>query len=226
MKKYLKLIIPVLVILGVLALIFFKSSKLETIITNTINTKDKINYSTSVTLDINDSYNSSKVQYDCIKSYNIRKVEIKNYIGESERNSISKYEVKEKNKTVTYVYNGEDYEKIEKASEDLEIDYKALKNKMKNVKRIKKDEYSVKMKGYEAFNLLYSAEIMTKKDFNNNVTLHIKTDNKNKFIKEISYEIENLNKSEDKNSSIKYKVKILNTDINNKNKIELPFKKK
>ena len=64
---------------------------------------------------------------------------------------------------------------------------------------------------------------MKKKDLDYNILVYVKVDKKNKFIKEISYTIDNLNNSNDENQKIKYQVRIVNSDINNHNELKLPF---
>jgi len=79
------------------------------------------------------------------------------------------------------------------------------------------------MKASDAYNLTYASNVMNKKKLKSNVKVTIIT-NKDNFIKEISYNIDNMNKTKNKDDKINYKVKIVNRDINNQDTIKLPFK--
>lgn len=222
MKKYIKyLVVIVLLILFLIFYLIFKKNDLNRSIDNTINLKDKINYSTSITLEINDSYTSSKIQYDSIKSGNIKKINIINYIDSKNQNNIIKYEVG----NTTYVYNGKSYEKQEKNKEDFNINYELLKEKIIKIKNVKDNEYIVEMEASDAYNILYSKEVVSKDDIDATVYLKIVVDKDTNFIKKISYEIDNLNNSEYENNMVSYKVDIENNDINNHDEIKLPFEK-
>ena len=80
------------------------------------------------------------------------------------------------------------------------------------------------MKAYDAYNLIYKKDVMKKNDLNFNIIVTVKKDNKTNFIKEISYKIDNINKNKEI-KPISYKLKIVNTKINNNDKIDLPFEK-
>lgn len=223
MKKYIKyLVVIVLLILFLIFYLIFKKNDLNRSIDNTINLKDKINYSTSITLEINDSYTSSKIQYDSIKSGNIKKINIINYIDSKNQNNIIKYEVG----NTTYVYNGKDYDVQKSSNDDFNINYELLKEKILKIESVKDNEYIVKMKACDAYNILYSNEVMSNDDIDAIIYLKIVVDKDTNFIKKISYEIDNLNNSEYKNNMVSYKVDIENNDINNHDEIKLPFEKK
>ena len=49
------------------------------------------------------------------------------------------------------------------------------------------------MKSYDAYNMLYSRKILSDKDTNKTIDVNIVVDVKNDFIKEISYEIDDIN---------------------------------
>ena len=188
---------------------------------NTINYENKINYSTNINMSIKSKITSSKINYDIIKTSNVKKIILSNYVDNKLDNKIQKYIVNEKNKQVTYVYNGKTYDKQEKNEEKININYNLLeKSKLKSFTF---NTFKIKMKAYDAYNLVYKKEVMKKKDLDYNILVYVKVDKKNKFIKEISYTINNLNKTKDETTKIKYNVKIVNSDINNHNELKLPF---
>ena len=224
MKNYKKVLLTVLLLIFVVImfLIYRKYTLLKNI-DYTIEYKDKINYSTNIILNINDLNNSSKIDYSVIKSSNIKQITLSNYNNDKLENKIYKYIVKKGNKEYTYLYNGETYEKVKNISDDFYVNYELLRKKIKHIKSQSKNEYIVTMKAYDAYNLIYNKSVMSSKDINDTIDVKIVMDEENKFIKEISYEIDNLNNSDNTNKSLKYKVKIINQDINNHKTISLPF---
>lgn len=210
-KRIMYIIIGVLLIF--LCVIIIKKISLNSSINNTIKYKDKINYSTNIQLTIVDKNNSSKINYDIIRSSNAKKIVFSNYINDDLKNEISRYVINKKGKTKTYTYNGKTYDEIKNKKEEFNINYNLLKKG--KLKSFKKNEYVIKMKSYNAYNLIYDKQIMTKKDLKSKVKVTIKVDDKTNFIKEISYNI--------KEKDLNYKVVIKNTDINNQKEIKLPF---
>ena len=216
MKKKIIIIVVVTIILIVFLYNIINKLKINNVINNTIKYEDKINYSTNIILSIKTKETSSKIDYDKIKSSNIEKITISNYLDQKLENRMIEYVVKENNKKTIYKYNGDTYEKTKNIIEDFKIDYEKLKHG--KTKKLSKQKYVIKMKSYDAYNMLYSRKILSDKDTNKTIDVNIVVDIKNDFIKEISYEIDDIN-----DNSIKYKVKLENRDINNHNKITLPF---
>ena len=220
MKKKLLIITIILIFIIFLYLIIGKIS-FNNYLNSTINYEKKINYSTNINMSIKTKITNSKINYDIIKSSNIKKIILENYVDNKIDNKIQKYIVKEKNKESTYVYNGKTYDKQEKNEEIININYTLLKKS--KIKSYNLNTYKIKMKAYDAYNLVYKKQTMKKNNLNYDILVYVKMDKNNKFIKEISYTINNLNNSNDENQKIKYQVKIVNSDINNHNELKLPF---
>ena len=220
MKKKLLIITIILIFIIFLYLIIGKIS-FNNYLNSTINYEKKINYSTNINMSIKTKITNSKINYDIIKSSNIKKIILENYVDNKIDNKIQKYIVKEKNKESTYVYNGKTYDKQEKNEEIININYTLLKKS--KIKSYNLNTYKIKMKAYDAYNLVYKKQAMKKNNLNYDILVYVKMDKNNKFIKEISYTINNLNNSNDENQKIKYQVKIVNSDINNHNELKLPF---
>lgn len=196
-----------------LLVLIIKKISLNSSINNTNKYKDNINYSTNIQLTIIDKNSSSKINYDIFRNLNVRKIIISNYVNDKLKNEISRYMVNKNGKTITYTFNGKSYDKIQNKKEDFIVNYNLLKKG--KIKSFKKNEYVIKMKSYNAYNLIYDKKIMTNKDLKSKTDVKIKIDNKTNFIKEISYNI--------KEKNLDYKVTIKNTDINNQKEIKLPF---
>lgn len=222
MKKKITLILVIIILIFV---IYFAYTYLvfKSYINNTIKYKDKINYSTNIQLGMNYYNSSSKIEYDVIKSSNIKKVQIDYYTDNELTSNIYKYIVSKDDNDEVYVYDGKSYNKKSNDSEDFNINYNMIKNKAKQIRKVSKGEYVFKMNAYDAYNMIYSKEILTKEDINKVIDIRLIIDEKNNFVKEISYEIKNLNNSKDSKISLDYDVKIINRDINNQNNIKLPF---
>lgn len=220
MKKKVFIILFILIFIIFLYFIIGKIT-FNDYLDNTINYENKINYSTNINMSIKSKITSSKINYDIIKTSNVKKIILSNYVDNKLDNKIQKYIVKEKSKQVTYVYNGKTYDKQEKNEEKININYNLLKKS--KLKSFTFNTFKIKMKAYDAYNLVYKKEVMKKKDLDYNILVYVKVDKKNKFIKEISYTTDNLNKTKDENTKIKYNVKIVNSDINNHNELKLPF---
>ena len=205
-KKYLILVI-ILIILFMFVSKIYNKKILNDCINNTNDNSDKINYNTNILFTINTDNVSSKINYKLERYYEVKVVNFSNYVNDKIQNSVKKYIVGNN----TYVLDGNTYKKQDN-KEEFDINYSLLKNKIKSYKN---NKYIIKMKSYDAYNLLYNKEIMKKDDTNYNVDVNIIIDKKNKFIKELFYEI--------KIDNISYNIKISNSNINNKEKIELPF---
>lgn len=232
MKKYIKKVLFILLIIIIFLTIFFISRKI--MLNNYLNKTDenskKINYSTNIILDMKDSNNNSKIKYEIVRSSYINKITLFNYSNDKVISDINKYIVEKGSKKGSYVYDGKKYKKSDDIDEDFYIDYNALKEKIKSIKKVdnviinnkKYKKYIVKMNSYDAYNLIYKKEMLKKEDSNKNVEVEIYIDKSNDFVYKIKYEINDLNNSNDSNS-LNYNVEIINKDINNTSDIKLPF---
>ena len=216
MKK--KLIIVLLFIIIIIIYFVYSKNTFNSLIDNTITYDNKINYNTNISLKIKSNITSSKINYDIVKSSNIKKIILTNYKDNKKENSILKYVV---NNNI-YAFNGKTYELQNTKNEDFVIKYKYLKNS--KIKYYYNNTYVISMKIKDAYNLIYDEDIM-KENKNDYIDVLVTRDKKNNFIKKISYKINNINKSKNKNDTLKYEVKITNSNINNHDTLKLPFKK-
>ncbi len=232
MKKHIKTILILLIIILISIIIFFIFQKvsLNNYLNNTIEYSNKINYTTNINLNIKDSNNNSKINYEIVRSSYINKITIENYINNTLTSNIDKYIITKGDKKGSYVYDNEEYKKLDEIKEEFNVNYQNLKNNIKFIKKSSNEiingvnykKYIVKMKSYDAYNLIYENQILTKKDSDKYIDVEIYIDKTNNFVYKISYKINNLNNRND-NSSINYDVEIINKDINNTNDIKLPF---
>ena len=216
MKKKLFIMVLIIILMIIIYYIYINIS-FNKLVNNTIYYENKINYNTNITLNINDKYNSSKIKYEIIKSNNIKKILLSNYKDNKLENKIEKYIV---NKDV-YIYDNGKYIKKNEQNEEFIINYNYLKKA--KIKSYNNNEYKIKIKALDAYNMIYNKKIMNEKNLNKYIYIKVIKDNKNDFIKEISYNIDNLNN--DKNNPLKYKVNIKNENINNHDNIKLDLKK-
>lgn len=233
MKKNIRLAIMIIIILVIGITVYFLSRKiiLNKSLENTEIYSKKINYSTNISLIINDNNAKSKIEYDIIRSGYIKKIVIDNYNNEELNNNIIKYIVNKNNDLKAYVYNGSKYVSLSNTKEDFIIDYSYLKRIITRIKSVKNEtinnikykKYTVSVKAYNAYNFLYDKNIMSRDDINSNIDVNIYIDIKNDFVYKITYSINNLNNSDNDNNKLYYDVSITNRDINNSNKINLPF---
>ena len=215
MKK--KLVIIIVIVVTLVSYIIYSRLSLRSALNNTIQYYDKINYNTNIKLKISNKNISSTVNYNCVKSGNIRQILMENTENKKLLNKIYKYKVIKQNTIDTYVYDGKKYTLQKNDSKDFSINYKSLKDKILYPISKFGNIYIVKMKAKDAYNLIYDNEILTNKDINKSINVTIIVDNKNNFIKRISYSIDDIGKNK-----MKYNVKIENSEINNYNKIDLP----
>ena len=219
MKK--KLLITLFLII---IIILFYFIYINILFKNTLNTtieyENKINYSTIINLEMNNKYKKSKMIYDVKKSSNIKKININYYTDDKLINNIDEYIITNNNKQTTYINNKNKYEKQDNSNEFF-VDYKLLKKSIVLNKNNK--SYLLILKAYDAYNIIYNKKVIDKDKLNYYIMVNVKY-NKDNFINKISYNIDNINKSDNKKESLKYKVVIDIKDINNHNKINLPFK--
>ncbi len=222
MKKIIYILIIVLCF--ILSYFIYRRLSFNNLINDVIDHDTKINYDTMIQLTLDNQSYSSKIELDIRKADNIKKITINNYRNNKLESNIYEYWIKENKKYITYVYNGIEFEK-RKSVNMINIDYKKLKDCILKIKSKRKNTYIVSMKAYDAYNIIYGSEVLSKKDLNKKIDVKIvKDDNKN-FIKEISYKIDNLNNSSVDDKKTNYSVKIKNINIDNTNKIKLPFKR-
>ena len=132
---------------------------------------------------------------------------------------IDKYIIFSNNKQDTYVLNNKKYEK-QKKSDDFYLNYELL-NKT-SVLFKKNNKYTLVMKAYDAYNLIYNKQVIEKEKLNYYIIVIVEA-SKEDYINKIEYNINNINKSSDDNNILNYKVLIKNKNINNHDKIILPF---
>ena len=218
MKK--KILITLLIILLFIIIYFvYINLSFKSVLKNTINYESKINYSTIIELNLNNKSKNSKMIYDIKKSSNIKKVNIIYYINNKRVNNIDKYIIFSNNKQDTYVLNNKKYEK-QKKSDDFYLNYELL-NKT-SVLFKKNNKYILVMKAYDAYNLIYNKQVIEKEKLNYYIIVIVEA-SKEDYINKIEYNINNINKSSDDNNILNYKVLIKNKNINNHDKIILPF---
>lgn len=213
MKKRLILVLLILIFLICIYFIYINVS-FNNLIDNTINYKDKINYSTNVNT-ILKGQDTLEISYEIIKTTNAKKILLSNYKNKKVENKIEKYIVNNK----VYVNDNGEYKELKDNEEKININYKLLKKS--KVKLLSNNTYKIKMKANDAYNIIYKKKIMNKKELNKSIMVIVKKDKKNNFIKEISYKIDNLNNNDD--NPLIYKIKIINSSINNYNSLQLPF---
>ncbi len=235
MKKNIKFLIIITILIFIFLILFMigRRESLNIYIRNTNKYANKINYSTNIILDIKDSMQNSKIDYNIIKSNNIKHITISKYDDKKLSSNIDKYLINENNKVKCYIKKGKEYESGCETKEEFSINYDKLYKgilKIKKIENIVIDEisykrYTVYMNKYDAYNFIYNRDILNKKDLNGKIIVEIVIDKSNEFISSIKYKIDNLNNSDNNINKMNYEVEITNYDINNNNKIELPFKK-
>ena len=215
MKKKILLIVIIMLIVFLVYCIYINIS-FNQLVDNVINYKDKINYSTNIKLNIKTKKSSSNMEYDMTKSGSIKKIILIHKVDNELKYRIIRYKEKKNNEEVTYIYNDKSYEIAKNNKEIFDIRYEMLKNG--KIIKVNKNKYIIKMKSYDAYNMIYPKNVVNQKATNKNIYVTILKDENNNFIKEIYYEIDDMG-----NNSMTYTVNIKNREINNQNKIELPF---
>lgn len=202
-------------------------------IENTVKYFKEINYNTDITLSIDNNDSLSKVQYSLKKTSSIVNEEYFQYVDDNLQNHINNYYITRSSGTKLYIKNGNSYksENVQKVSTIFEIDYDDFKSKTSNIKYLgtkkindrKNLKYSVKMKVYDIYNIIYNEDILTSKDNNNYNLVYIYIDKELGLISKIESSIDNLNNTSYNPNELKYKLDIVNTDFNNNKTINLPF---
>ncbi len=233
MNKKPLILLLVLVIIYLIYILLINSS-LNNSIKNTIK-YNNINYNTDINLSINDKNNKSSIKYEIRRSNGVININYIQSINNKNLNKLSKYYITSENKKYEYLLDNGKYIKkeIDEIDYTFKIDYESILKTLKSIKykgteKIKGKEflvYTAKTKAYNAYNYLYSNEILSKKDNNDNVLLNIYVDKENNFIYKISYKIKNLNSGVDEDTNANYSVEIINFDINSTKVIKLPTKK-
>lgn len=228
MKK--KICIFLITIIIIFLLICFSIRiKFNSYINNNIKYEDNINKTTSINLSISSDDNDSSVKYRVQKSNGVYKINYDQYENDKHNVSIEKYYIND-NKIYEYTYNNGKWikNKVSKVDKIFNIDYKRLKKNLMNINykgsNDKYKKYTAKMYAYDAYNFIYSKNILTSKDNKNIVDVDIYIDKSNNMIYKLECVIPNITSIKG-NIKSDYKFEVINTNINNVDAITLPFKK-
>lgn len=237
MSKKKIIIISIVLVLTITVIFFliniFKKVSFNNYIENTTKYFKEINYNTNINLSINSSNSKSELQYSLDKTKSVVHEEYYQYVDDKLQNHINNYYVTKSSGIKLYTeangaYKGENIQKINTI---FDINYSDLKNKASNVKYLGKEnidnkkylKYSVKMKVYDIYNIIYKENILTSKDNNNSSTLYIYIDKDLGLVYKIDSTIDNLNNTSYDANKLEYKIEIINTKLNNNKAINLPF---
>lgn len=231
------IIISIVLVLTITVIFFliniFKKVSFNNYIENTTKYFKEINYNTNINLSINSSTSKSELQYSLDKTKSVVHEEYYQYVDDKLQNHINNYYVTKSSGIKLYTevngtYKGENIQNINTI---FDINYSDLKNKVSNVKYLGKEnidnkkylKYSVKMKVYDIYNIIYKENILTSKDNNNSSTLYIYIDKDLGLVYKIDSTIDNLNNTSYDANKLEYKIEIINTKLNNNKAINLPF---
>lgn len=237
MSKKKIIIISIVLVLTITVIFFliniFKKVSFNNYIENTTKYFKEINYNTNINLSINSSTSKSELQYSLDKTKSVVHEEYYQYVDDKLQNHINNYYVTKSSGIKLYTevngtYKGENIQNINTI---FDINYSDLKNKVSNVKYLGKEnidnkkylKYSVKMKVYDIYNIIYKENILTSKDNNNSSTLYIYIDKDLGLVYKIDSTIDNLNNTSYDANKLEYKIEIINTKLNNNKAINLPF---
>lgn len=237
MSKKKIIIISIVLVLTITVIFFliniFKKVSFNNYIENTTKYFKEINYNTNINLSINSSTSKSELQYSLDKTKSVVHEEYYQYVDDKLQNHINNYYVTKSSGIKLYTevngtYKGENIQNINTI---FDINYSDLKNKVSNVKYLGKEnidnkkylKYSVKMKAYDIYNIIYKENILTSKDNNNSSTLYIYIDKDLGLVYKIDSTIDNLNNTSYDANKLEYKIEIINTKLNNNKAINLPF---
>lgn len=237
MSKKKIIIISIVLVLTITVIFFliniFKKVSFNNYIENTTKYFKEINYNTNINLSINSSTSKSELQYSLDKTKSVVHEEYYQYVDDKLQNHINNYYITKSSGIKLYTevngtYNGENIQNINTI---FDINYSDLKNKVSNVKYLGKEnidnkkylKYSVKMKVYDIYNIIYKENILTSKDNNNSSTLYIYIDKDLGLVYKIDSTIDNLNNTSYDANKLEYKIEIINTKLNNNKAINLPF---
>lgn len=237
MSKKKIIIISIVLVLTITVIFFliniFKKVSFNNYIENTTKYFKEINYNTNINLSINSSTSKSELQYSLDKTKSVVHEEYYQYVDDKLQNHINNYYVTKSSGIKLYTevngtYKGENMQNINTI---FDINYSDLKNKVSNVKYLGKEnidnkkylKYSVKMKVYDIYNIIYKENILTSKDNNNSSTLYIYIDKDLGLVYKIDSTIDNLNNTSYDANKLEYKIEIINTKLNNNKAINLPF---
>lgn len=228
MKKKIYIFLIIVIIIFLL-ICFIMRLTLNSYINNNIKYED-INKITSINLSISSEDEESNVVYKIQKSNSVYKINYDQYENDKHNISIEKYYI-ENNGIYEYTYNNGNWDKNEVSEIDkiFNIDYKRLKKSLisisyKGIEDKKYKKYTAKIRAYDAYNFIYSKDILTNKDNNNFVDINIYIDKSNNMVYKIECIIPNITSVEN-NTKSDYKFEITNTNINNNDTITIPFKK-
>lgn len=237
MSKKKIIIISIVLVLTITVIFFliniFKKVSFNNYIENTTKYFKEINYNTNINLSINSSTSKSELQYSLDKTKSVVHEEYYQYVDDKLQNHINNYYVTKSSGIKLYTEANGTYkgENIQNINTIFDINYSDLKNKVSNVKYLGKEnidnkkylKYSVKMKVYDIYNIIYKENILTSKDNNNSSTLYIYIDKDLGLVYKIDSTIDNLNNTSYDANKLEYKIEIINTKLNNNKAINLPF---
>lgn len=229
MKKKIRIILITIIAVFLLIVLIMRLS-LNSYINNNIK-YDDINMTTSINLSIISADEKSEVQYKIQKSNSVYKINYDQYNNDNHSITMEKYYI-DNGDIYEYTYNDNEWnkEKVSKIDKIFNIDYKKLKKSLnmisyKGIKDGKYKVYKAEIKAYDAYNFIYSKDILTKKDNRDYVDITLYIDKTNNFIYKIECNIPNISNEENEYSKVDYKFEIINTNINSEKTITLPFKK-
>lgn len=236
-KRVLRIIAIVLILIVLLILVIniIERVTFNNYIDNSIKYFKDINYDTNISLSIKDDSQTSSVFYNLRKSNPVINQEYRQYVNDKLQNSISNYYISNDKEIVLYTKNNTNWESsnVDKIYTIFSVDYSKLKSKSDNVKYLGKEKindkkyikYSIEMKTYDIFNLIYNEDILNEDDTNETTKVYIYIDKELGLIYKLSANIDNLNRSDYEAKKLYYTIKILNENFNNNKSIDLPFKK-
>lgn len=234
-KKIIILSISFVLIITIIIFLIniLKRVSFNSYIDNTIKYFKEINYNTNINLSINSKESKSELQYLLDKTKSVVHEEYYQYVEDKLQNHINNYYVTKSSgiKLYTEVKGTYNSENIQKINTIFDINYNDLKEKSSNIKYLGKEKidnkkylkYSVKMKVYDIYNIIYKENILTSEDNNNFSTLYIYIDKDLGLVYKIDSTIDNLNNTTYDVNKLNYKIEIINTKLNNNKAINLPF---
>lgn len=227
MKK--KIYIFLIVVIIVFLLVCFSMRfKLNSYINNNIKYKN-INKTTSINLSLSSGNDKSNIIYKIQKSNSVYKINYDQFINDKHSIGIEKYYIDDNN-IYEYTYDNGNWNKnkVSKIDEIFNIDYNRLKKSLISIsyKRYngKYKKYSAKIHAFDAYNFIYSKDILTSEDNNDLIDIDIYIDKTNDMVYKIEFIIPNIDSMKD-NSKSEYKFEITNTNVNSNETIIIPFKK-
>lgn len=226
MKKKICIFLITIIVVFLMVLLIMRLT-LNSYINNNIKYED-INKITSINLSISSLDDKSNITYKFQKSNSVYKINYDQITNDKRNLSIEKYYI-DNNDIYEYTYSNNNWNKnkVSKIDKIFNINYEKLKKSLISISYNgysgKYKKYTAKIRAYDAFNFIYSKDILTSNDNNNLVDINIYIDKNNSMIYKIECKIPNID-SKEGNSKSNYKFEITNTNINSTDTITLPFK--